>query len=148
MTKLIKQFFGRLKFAKECYEIRDGAKIIYLIGDNIITNSENWEKLIYKDRYKRKKLPRNSYCMYENLRSGVSIAIITIGNRLYIKPVFFKETMKEKLRELGIKPKEFETPFSGGAIPDDKDWVTSYVEEYSSSEKLKKAYQRLWKMEW
>lgn len=119
---------------KECVEIRENMQYFFIKSRKLTEIYTLPEDVVIKE-YSLQNLPRNSFCFYENRETKVSLAIITIGKRLYIKPEFFLGSAERKLRELGLKKRQLSTPFSNGAIPYDLAWIRMYKKEYFDAEK-------------
>ena len=123
------KFVKRKMLAKKCLRIRNGTQVFFLKTtkiNEINALPEEGEA----EKYSVQNLPKNAFCFVDDAETNASLAIMTIGRKLYIMPAFFFNSCKEKLEKLGLKERQFDTPFSKGAIPYDWDWITQYQKEF------------------
>lgn len=139
---MMKNFLRKRKLIKECFEIRDKTKYFFVKPRKLIEINK-LPKDVAINEISLQNLPRNSFCFFEDFESKISIAIITIGKKLYIKPAFYYETLEERFNELGLKKRPISIPFFKGAVPYDLEWIRHYCEEYRKGEEQ---HQLFWEM--
>ena len=124
-------FKDKIEIKRTSYHIAENTQIYY--------PTKTKKGKLYSDpkcgeyiNYTPKGLPRNCFEKYYNYETGISIIIFTMGNKLYIRPemsYIYPElfiNIETKLKRLGFKETNMDTPFSKGYIPSSKEWNDYY----------------------